>query len=621
MRLLKRLFIFGTIVQSFAALWLCPNVSAAEHLPIPSAENILSHLDKNHPRLLASSNDFVRLSQNIVTNPVLKAWSEKLQKEADKMLTEAPSKYELTDGVRLLAISRRTVDRIYALAMVYKLTSDQRYLDRAWLELKTVCEFQDWHPKHFLDTAEMTHAVAIGYDWLYHSWTPEQRAFLRHAIVTMGIKPALEVYLKKNGWAATAFNWNQVCNGGIGTGALAIAEDEPALAGEFLHDSLNSIQIAMGTYAPDGAWPEGPGYWDYATRYNVIFVASLQTALHTDFGLGDLPGFSDAGYFPIYMTGPIGRTFNFADAHDRIGNPPEMFWLAQRFHRPEFTAFGQHMAGGSPLELLWFEASDPTTLPKLPPNKFFHKAQVVSLRSQWNDPNATFIGFKAGSPKINHSHLDLGSFVLDAQGQRWANDLAGDNYNLPGYFGKGRWEYYRLRAEGHNTLVLNPKSGPDQNLSTDTKIIRFQSTTTNSFAIADLTPAYENDAQKVQRGIALINRDEVIIQDEVQCDQPADLWWFLHTQAKISLTGSTATLTIGDKQMTARILSPKGATFTKMKDEPLSTSPHPEGQANDSAFDKLTIHLPKTKNLRLTVILTPGTENQSRPKVKPLQNW
>ena len=26
--------------------------------------------------------------------------------------------------------------------------------------------FPDWNPKEFLDTAEMTHAVAIGYDWL-----------------------------------------------------------------------------------------------------------------------------------------------------------------------------------------------------------------------------------------------------------------------------------------------------------------------------------------------------------------------------------------------------------------------------------------------------------------------
>jgi hypothetical protein len=27
--------------------------------------------------------------------------------------------------------------------------------------------FSDWNPSHFLDVAEMTAALAIGYDWLY----------------------------------------------------------------------------------------------------------------------------------------------------------------------------------------------------------------------------------------------------------------------------------------------------------------------------------------------------------------------------------------------------------------------------------------------------------------------
>ena len=33
-------------------------------------------------------------------------------------------------------------------------------------------------------------------------------------------------------------------------------------------------------YGPDGAWAEGPGYWRYATQYNVVFLAALETALN-----------------------------------------------------------------------------------------------------------------------------------------------------------------------------------------------------------------------------------------------------------------------------------------------------------------------------------------------------
>ena len=56
--------------------------------------------------------------------------------------------------------------------------------------------FEDWHPPHFLDTAEMTNAVAIGYDWLYDVLTPEQRATLKTAIIEKGLKPGLKVLLK-----------------------------------------------------------------------------------------------------------------------------------------------------------------------------------------------------------------------------------------------------------------------------------------------------------------------------------------------------------------------------------------------------------------------------------------
>ena len=47
------------------------------------------------------------------------------------------------------------------------MTSEKKYLNRAVKEMLAVSAFSDWNPSHFLDVAEMTMAVSIGYDWLY----------------------------------------------------------------------------------------------------------------------------------------------------------------------------------------------------------------------------------------------------------------------------------------------------------------------------------------------------------------------------------------------------------------------------------------------------------------------
>jgi hypothetical protein len=207
------------------------------------------------------------------------------------------------------------------------------------------------------------------------------------------------------------------------------------------------------------------------------------------------------------------------------------------------------------------------------------------MRSAWNDPNATFVGFKAGDNKANHSHLDTGSFVLDALGYRWAVDLGAENYNLPGYFGAKRWEYYRLRAEGQNTLVLNPDARPDQDPKAATQILRFDTKPDASFAVADLTPAYASQATKVQRGVMLLGRKQVLVQDEIAANAPLQAWWFMHTGAevKIEADGSSAVLTQGEARLQAKILLPVGAQFSVMDAKPLPTSPDPQGQNETKA--------------------------------------
>jgi len=115
--------------------------------------------------------------------------------------------------VRLLPVSRAVLERVQLLALSYRLSDDARFRDRCWQELAAAAAFTDWNPQHFLDTAEMTHALAIGYDWLFDQWSPEQRATLRTAIIEKGLKPS---FGKEPWWIKVHHNWNQVCHGPTG---------------------------------------------------------------------------------------------------------------------------------------------------------------------------------------------------------------------------------------------------------------------------------------------------------------------------------------------------------------------------------------------------------------------
>lgn len=600
----------------------------APSISIPPPAEILSQLRREHPRLLASASDFDRLKQNIATDPQLKAWDADLRREAERLLTQPASKYEIPDGLRLLSVSRRVLHRTQLLALRYRLDGDVRWLNRAWKEFEAAANFPDWNPRHFLDTAEMTHAFAIGYDWLFDALPPSHRAAMRNAMVEFGLKPALAIHRQKTGWTRARHNWNQVCNGGIGMGALALADEDPLLAGELLHDACVSIQLPMAEFAPDGAWAEGPGYWDYATTYNAAFLAALESALGTDFGLSQIPGFADAGSFPIYLTGPLNRTFNYADGGDGAIRAPHLFWLARKFHHPGYAAYQRRLASPEPLDLLWYDpklAPAPGTAPG-PLDKHFRGADIVTLRSAWNDPQALFAGFKAGNNKANHSHLDLGSFVLDGLGKRWAIDLGAEDYNLPGYFGKSRWTYYRLRAEGQNTLVLNPGVEPDQDPSAAARIERFQSNPGSAYAIADLTPAYAKHAQSVRRGLALLDRQRFLVQDEVRAAAPVDAWWFMHTPAEIRLSadGRTAILQQGGVILRADLLSPAQARFEIRPAAPLPRSPNPERQNRNEGIRKLTIHPASAPELRISVLLTPQKADRvelQAPDLRSLSEW
>lgn len=611
-------------------LVICISISGAgAGADIPDEQEIVDRVRSGHPRLLFRSGDFGELRERVKESDRLGRWADHLRDEAESILDKSAVEYRIPDGKRLLSVSRRLLHRVRVLALLYRLDGDDKYLQGAWRELKAASQFKDWNPSHFLDTAEMTHGFALGYDWLYADLTEKQRRTIREAIIEMGLKPGLNSYRGDAGygwWTDAHHNWNQVCNGGMSMGALAICHEKPDVAGEILRSALLSFRRPMKRYAPDGGWAEGPGYWHYATRYTVNLLAALNSAAGTDFGFCEYKGFPRTGEFPLHITGPTGKTVNFADGGSHAIRAPEMFWLARRFDRPVFTWYQLRHAEPSPMDLIFYRGGPTTPASEaLPKAALFRGPQVATMRTAWQDEDASFVGLKSGRPYDNHGHADVGSFVLDMLGTRWATDLGADNYNMPGYFSRGgeRWRYYRLRAEGHNTLVLNPGEGPGQRVKPTAKITRFSREGPGAFAITDMTPSYADDADSLKRGIRLRGNGTVVVQDELDAPEPVELWWFMHTRAEIEVAddGRSAVLKRGGEELKAVIASPSEAEFEVLPAQPLPGSPDPDMQADNDGVSKLCINLHEVQDLRMAVMLAPADRAPAEMDIQPLNQW
>ncbi len=659
----------GTGPDHFSVAWQVPGATAWAVIPAevlvprgldrtpPGEGNYLASLASGRPRLFITPARVAWLRQQLATaaDARLTAWYTSLKASADTLRNQPLSTYNKDVRGTILDTSRAVLDRTYKFALAYLITGDSAYADRLYRELEKAAnpsgatgpgEFPDWDPGHFLDVAEMTHAFAVAYDWLHAVWTPTQREVLRRAIATRGLTPGMSEYNRNVGWTQpTNNNWNLVCTGGLTLGALAIAGENAAdttLVEQILHRSVTKVAPVMARYTADnGAWYEGPGYWDFATDYNLRMMAGLESTLGSDFGLSGIRGLARTGEFPPYLVGPTRLSFNFADANSGNVAGSQLFWLARRFNQPAYAWYQRTYGGAEVLGLFWYDGrgEDPITT-GLPLDAWFRGAtgatsfpvqDVVTLRSRWSDPRATFVGAKAGEVAASHGNLDAGSFVLDANGQRWATELGADDYALPGYFSEPqRWTYYRMRAEGQNTLVINPGAGVDQVLRARPPVVLFatEPNPERAAVVMNLTPAYVG-ATRVHRGFQLLNRRRhVLIQDEINYATPAAVWWFMHfgsdKAVAVDADGTSVTLSRGSDRLWLKILS-GGGMFQVRDAVPLPSSPNPAGQNPNTAFKKLAIHLPAVTQTTLTVYAVPLGAGESPPAtlppVVPLANW
>ncbi len=559
-----------------------------------------------HPRLFANQAklSLLKTQKDEASKQLLKL----LKIEADKYLEADQIVYPST-GFKFYVL-RQVQGRILALSLAYRVFGEKKYFERAKKELLEISELPDWCPSHFLDVGEGALAAGIGLDWLYNDLSQEEREKIKSAIVKNALLPSLEIKEDAKSWVTNSNNWNPVCHGGLTVAALAIAESEPILSKRIIERAIKYLPNAGNEYHPDGSYPEGPSYWSYGTSFYVITIEALRTAIGVSYDLERKQGFLKTADYKKHMLGTIGEEFNYSDYHIENLNEPIMLWFGKELNRADLATdeikkinqFIQQETDANlpkkvflnrhfPLEILWWEPNLAENAQRTLPKHYTSKGGLALgvMRSEWNNPKATFVAIKGGTVNYSHAHMDIGSFVLEAKGVRWAIDLGTENYDrmraakidLWNYSqSSNRWTTFRAGSKSHNILRFDSEN---QQVDGKATIEEVKSSKGSIGNVVDLSSIYSKKAEKVVRTILLNSENSVSIQDEwITKETALEVAFQWLTKAKVSKTASGLLLEQTGETLELNIEQPISMKDVSIEIEELSApknlqdSPNPE---------------------------------------------
>lgn len=502
--------------------------------------------EASHPRIVMDADMCAQLKQNYKNDATVRAWGDEIIASADAMLKQEVPKYQISGSNNILEVSRQVLKRAETISMAYVLTEEQKYVDTLYEVYYAAGEFPNWDHKHFLDTAELINAFAIGYDWMYEAWTADQRTYIESTMYNMGVRVGLEAYTGKipgyyTWWAYSDMNWNVVCNGSITNGALALL-DNALYQADCLRAAeigIRGVEVMLDSFYPSGAWSEGPMYWGYTMSYVSYMLGSLDASFGTDFNLSNAPALGKTLNYYLATDGPAGmNNFHDTQGSDHMTSQPLM-WLGYKYNMPGAMNIRKSNieTGSSGLvvrDLIFYNPDTAATNQDYMLDYYMEETELVSLRESFEDFESTWVSYHAGASERSHSHLDTGTYVVHMLGEKWAIDLGSDNYDLKDYC----YGSYRTRTESHNLYVINPQKESDayfgQNIRDENGEIIFvkaginESKDKGAYSVIDLTECYQRDVTSAKRGYMLgDDRRSVVIRDEIEFKgTDNEFYWF-----------------------------------------------------------------------------------------------
>ena len=251
-------------------------------------------------------------------------------------------------------------------------------------------------------------------------------------------------------WEERITNWTAVCAGAAGMAALALDVDTDAVRARI----IPALQSYLFSFGPDGGCVEGVDYWVYGFGYFTYFAEAWRETTGEDLLAGNeaiasfpaaaqlhprsFATFGDASPDPTLPPGLMARLA------DRLGVALPAIDYAPKFaddycarwaHLTRSLEWGRELAG---------EIAPGRTL--LPDVGWYVERRLVDGR-MWA------LAVKGGYNDEPHNHLDLGSFIIAADGEQLLCDPGAGEYTAA-YFSEERYEQTHPSASWHSVPTV-----------------------------------------------------------------------------------------------------------------------------------------------------------------------
>ncbi|MBQ4630587.1 MAG: heparinase II/III family protein [Clostridia bacterium] len=574
-----------------------------------------SGLKNSHPRIMATESDFERIRNEIKINPLKAHWYKNLIAFCEGILDEPTLKYELRDGVRLMYVSDDFENWMISLAAAYKLSGDKKYFDCAWKHIESVANMPDWNPSHHIDVGIMALGYAVAYDWFYDELSSEQRKIMEKGAYNnclWTVNEAIKDDTTPYGWVMMNNNHNVFVNAGNMAVCLAFMDVYPEECSKIGADIVRILEQFLDKFAPLGQYYEGPHYATVAIDYTARIFSVMEPTVGL-FKLDTAQGFELIGDYLTYMQSDVSN-FNFADGDAGYVSSTGLFWLYNHYdiHGSKDSLANGFYYSASRDEaaqcLLWYDVEDESEdTQSLSLDIHYPQEEIITMRDSFL-PGQVFVGIKAGDTVFDHSHYDVGSFVFDAMGTRWAHDLGKDDYNL--YYKYGMKSVFRVRAESHNVLLIAPDSTPGFEDYKRAPVTEYVSTSDYVKAVVDMTDAYGSKVSSARRGFLFTdNRKSLVVRDEVVLNDTYDLYWLMYTDAKVKIVNNNTVILTdkvdASKQVMVEFCSSVAGKVGTESAKPFPTSVQIDEQMQNEGFNRIYYKVNSDEYVNITAKITP----------------